>query len=320
MTRVVVVGAGGFIGSAVAAEVAEEPEFELVRAVRHPMAGEQPADLTAPRSLENLICPGDVVVNCAGYANALDGTESGRTRLEDVNVRGVAALAEACVARGARQLVHLSSVAAMGAWSGEGISEEDLRPPASAYALSKLRAEQVLETYRERLNVTVLRPTSIFGEGRGLARSLCRLVSAPVVPLPGGGRAEIPFCYVKNVSAAVVLSLGNPNCRGKTFIVGDSRSYTLRQVVEEFAKALGKRPVLLPVPSSLICGVTALESRLASSRDRVPLLGEERINSLVRSVSYSIDRFRKATGYDPSYDLATAARRIAYWYRAEAAR
>ena len=320
MTRVVVVGANGFIGSAIASEVAEKPELHIVRAVREPSAGEELADLTRPHTLETLICPGDVVVNCAGYANAIDSTESGKRRLDEVNVRGVEALARACASNGARQLVHLSSVAAMGPWSGEGIDEDDLRPPASPYGASKLRAEQTLQAFGNSLAVTILRPTSIFGEGRGLARSLCRLVSLPVVPLPGGGSASIPFCYVKNVSDAVFLSLGNPNCFGKTFIVGDERSYSLREVVEEFARALGKDPFLLPIPSTLVRAAVALESKLASARDRIPALGEERFASLMRSVSYSIDRFRRATGYQPRYDLAAAARRIAHWYEAEVAR
>ncbi|HEX7003930.1 MAG TPA: NAD-dependent epimerase/dehydratase family protein [Trueperaceae bacterium] len=317
MTRLVVIGAGGFIGKSVASEAAEHPEFELVSAARKPGSGERAADLTAPETLRALICPGDVVVNCAGYANANDATVDGRRLLERVNVEGVVALAEACALKGARQLVHLSSVAAMGPCTGEHVTEADSAPPATAYAWSKLRAEQLLASYRDRLHVTVLRPTSVFGEGRGLARSLCRLVSLPVVPLPAGGRSLIPFCYVKNVAAAVLLCAGNPSCFGRTFVVGDERSYTLREIVLAFARALGKRPLLLPLPAGLVGAAASLESRLADRRNRLPLLGEERIASLSRSVTYSIDELRRATGYTPRYDLVEAADRIAAWYRRE---
>ncbi|MEX2534097.1 MAG: NAD-dependent epimerase/dehydratase family protein [Trueperaceae bacterium] len=309
-----VFGARGFIGSAVSQAVAQNPNFELVRVSRHPGDGYSTAELTAPDSLRAVIKPGDIVVNCAGYANAVDATAAGMRLFEEVNVRGVHALAKACVARGACQLVHMSSVAAMGAWSITGVDEQMLREPATPYARSKLQSEQVLEQFRDRLSITILRPTSIFGEGRGLAKLLCRLVSWPVVPMPAAGRASIPFCYVGNIVDGVALSLRNPSCYGQTFILGDERSYSFREIVATFARALGKRPYLLSIPAAPARAAAVFAEKRAVRRNSIPLIDRQRINTLTQSVSYSITKFREATGYHPSYDLDKAAERIALWY------
>jgi nucleoside-diphosphate-sugar epimerase len=320
MTRVVVFGASGFIGAAVASALAKCSDLELVPVSHRRLKGYLTADLTSPESLRAVLAPGDIVVNCAGYANATDATVAGRRRFQAVNVDGVAALAEACVARGACQLIHLSSVAAMGAWAGQDIDEEMQRRPATPYAISKLQSERVLERFRDRLFVTILRPTSIFGEGRGLAHGLCRLASWPLVPLPAAGRAMIPFCYVGNLVEGIKLTLGNTSCHGQVFIIGDDRSYMLREIVQAFAHALEKRPLLLPIPAAASEAAAVLAERYAVRRNSIPVIDRQRINSLTRSVSYSITRFRAATGYRPIHDLQTAAGRIADWYRQGARR
>jgi UDP-glucose 4-epimerase len=314
MKRVVVFGARGFIGTRVASAIDVLDGYEVVRISRYPGNGHSTADLTAPDSLTAVIGRDDIVINCAGYAGATDVTPAGQSRFEAVNVKGVAALAEACVARSACQLIHLSSVAAMGAWSGQNVDEQMLRNPSTPYALSKLRSERILERFRDRLFVTVLRPTSVFGEGRGLARTLCRLVSLPLVPLPGAGRAEIPFTYVGNVVDGVVLTLQNPACYGQAFIIGDERSYSLREIVRALSQALEKHPLLLTVPTALARAAALLLERGAALRNSTPLIDSHRINALTQSVSYSISKFKAATGYRPTYDLQRAANRIADWY------
>jgi UDP-glucose 4-epimerase len=320
MRRVVVLGARGFIGSAVTSALARHSRLELVPVSRRHGNGHAVADLTSPESLRAVIAPGDIVVNCAGYANATDATTAGKRRFQEVNVDGVAALAEACALRNACQLVHLSSVAAMGPWAVKGVDEQMLLAPRSPYAVSKLESERVLERFRERLFVTILRPTSIFGEGRGLARALCRLSSLPLVPLPAAGSAAVPFCYVGNLVHGLMLTLGNVSCSGQVFIVGDERSYTLREVVVAFARALGRRPVLLPVPAAAAIVAASLAEKRAARRDSIPFIDRQRVGSLTRSVSYSIEKFRAATGYHPAYDLTRAAERIAGWYSRGGAR
>lgn len=314
--RIVVLGATGFVGAAVAARL-EERGARVVRAGRTLRPGVVRADLTDPASLRRVLEPGDLVVNCAGYADATDRSPAGRERFRRVNVEGVRALAEACIARGSSRLVHLSSVAAMGALRGPGVTEEARGPLATPYAASKRAGEEVLARYEGELPFVVLRPTSVFGEGRGLAAALCRAVDRPLLPLPAGGRARIPFTYVGNVAEAVALSLSDGIPVGRAFIVGDERSYPLREVVEELADALGARPRLLgvPVPAAR-AGVAALEA-LAALRGGAPALDRARLRALTESVEYDIGAFRAATGFRPPHSLHDAAARIAAWYRKE---
>lgn len=319
MKRLIILGANGFVGSSLLQHL-QTGHYLIVPVGRKDNApGFECADLNDLASLKRVLRPGDVVINAAGYANATDTSEEGRRRFQAANVEGVRNLAHVAFEVGVAHLVHISSVAAMGRWHQEGVTEEMQKPVASPYSASKLEGEKILTGFSDNLAITILRPTSVFGEGRGLARTLCSVISRRIVPLPAGGSANIPFSYIGNVVRAVELSLGNPVCFGKTFIVGDVRSYRLREVVLALARGLEVEARIIPVPLwPTTVGVQLLE-RLASMRGSLPVLDRGRLDTMTNSVSYSVTAFQRATGYRPPFSLDVAAERIASWYKGQAA-
>ena len=271
-------------------------------------------DFTDPDSLAGGHRLGDVVINAAGYANATDTTERGRALFQSIVIDGVRNLAEVCRVKKAVQLIHISSVAAMGRWDGEGITEKMMKPVDSPYAKSKLEGEMILSRFMDDIPITILRPTSVFGEGRGLANTLCRIVSKRTVPLPLGGSAKIPFTYIGNIARCVELCIGRESVYGQIYIIGDSESYTLKDIVNSIAKAAGIDIRIFPVPYDAAYLAARLAETTAVVRRRTPMLDMGRLHTLTTSVSYSIDMFRRATGYSPPYSLENAAEKIAAVY------
>lgn len=306
--RIVLFGSSGFVGSHIAAALKDcevtAPEWPAV-------------DVTVPDSLRGIIRPGDIVINAAGYANSTDATPRGRALFRSVNVDGLRSLAEAAADAGSAQFVHISSVAAMGRLEGKDISEDVSGPITSPYAESKRDGERLLAGFAGRMPVTVLRPTSVFGEGRGLVVTLCSLVRRGIVPLPSGGRALIPFTYIGNVVHGVRLALANPACFDRTFIVGDRTSYPLKDIVVELARAMGVQARIVPVPWIAALAVAALFEKVAALTGTPPVLDRFRLDTLTRSVSYSIRAFQEATGYDQPYSFRSSMEAIAEWYRSQ---
>jgi UDP-glucose 4-epimerase len=304
--RIVVFGGRGFIGSS------------IVRGLAMPIVAppRTEVDLTRADDIRRVLLPGDVVINATGYAAATDRSPAGLARLRRDNVAAVETLSDTAAETGASQLIHLSSVAAMGQRAGTALGETAMATPRSPYGQSKLDAETALAARAGALPITILRPTSVFGEGRGLAAFLCRIADLPLLPLPAGGRAFVPFTYVGNVVEAVRLSIGSDACLGKTFIVGDERSYQLGDVLRALATALGQEhPRTVPVPVTLMRTVGVVEGGLRRGIGGSPLLDPIRIETLTSSISYSIEAFKDATGYDPPYALDEGVARIAAWHR-----
>lgn len=307
-SRIVLFGSTGFVGSHIK-DVLSDVDLYCPEWPKY--------DLGKPETVGRLLRPGDIVINAAGYANATDTTPRGLALFKSANVDGVRNLADICAKANAAQLVHISSVAAMGRLHSENITEDMSVPVCSPYAESKLEGEKILAEYSGIIPVTILRPTSVFGEKRGLAGTLCKFVAKGTVPLPGGGRALVPFTYIGNIAHAVSLAAGNEKCFGKTFIIGDEQSYTLRDIIMQIAKSMAVEPRIISVPVPIaLAGAIGFEL-LAALKKSSPLLDRGRLDTMTNSVSYSIKSFKEATGYRQLFTFEESVDKIVRWYQAQ---
>ena len=162
----------------------------------------------------------------------LHGTEAA---FERTHVLLPTKLARACTASGVRRLVHVSAL---------GVA---LDSPAR-YQRSKARGEQVLRDAG--LNLTVLRPSVIFGQGDRFLNLFAKLQSIfPVVPL-AGAHARFQPVWVEDVAQAVVTSLVNPpdepviECAGPEVL-------TLADLVRVAGHHGSRQRPIVPLPASL---------------------------------------------------------------------
>ena len=156
MRRILVIGAGGRLGSALLREYARE--FQVAGS-RHSQL--ELGDLARIRStLEPLEF--DLLINCAALT-AVDYCESHREEAFRVNAEAPALLAKICRAKAA-QLIHFSTDYVFDGKKGEPYTENDEAAPLSVYGRSKLDGERaVLETADGFL---VVRVSWVFGPDR----------------------------------------------------------------------------------------------------------------------------------------------------------
>jgi UDP-glucose 4-epimerase len=171
---VVVTGAGGFIGSALAAELLARGA--TVRALAGAPgqntsklpAGVEPvhADIGGQAVLDDLAAGSAVCFHLAGPPSVA-GSFGAPAEYARVHVLGTLAMLEACRRAGVPRFVYLSSAEVYGR-AGSGPVAED-RPPAprSPYAAAKAAAEQFVGAWARGsgLETVVLRPFSVYGPG-----------------------------------------------------------------------------------------------------------------------------------------------------------
>ena len=156
MKRLVIVGAGGRLGSALAREYA--PEFE-VAAFNHAQL-----DLGRPEQLRATLggLAFDALINAAAQTN-VDRCETHVDEAFALNAEAPRVLAEICARKKAR-FVHVSTDYVFDGEKREPYREEDEARPISVYAESKRAGERrVLETNGESL---ILRVSWVFGPDR----------------------------------------------------------------------------------------------------------------------------------------------------------
>ncbi len=323
---VVVTGAAGFIGSAIARALSERGV--KVRAVVEPgtTAASQPAlEGTATEAVEADI----------GDADALDGIFDGARYCFHVaaryafwpkdphhfyraNVDGSRNVVGAAWRAGAERICYTSSVATIGLWgtrAGEAAHEDHYAHAEHLfgnYKRSKYVAEhEVLRLAAQGAPVVVAQPTFPVGPGDRRPTPTGKLVLDFLEGrIPGYVDTTLNVVHVDDLAAGHVGALERGR-QGHSYVLG-GENLTMRELLATLAGLTGLRPPRVRVPAGLALAVAAasdvVESRLLRREPHVPLEGARMSSTHMR---YDDAKARRELGYQSrpaSEALADAAR------------
>lgn len=205
-------------------------------------------------ALASLLPGHQAVINLVAI---LHGTEAA---FERTHVQLPAKLARACQQSGVRRLVHVSAL---------GVAADS----PSRYQRSKARGEQVLRD--SGLDLTVLRPSVIFGAGDRFLNLFAQLQSLfPVVPLAGASARFQPV-WVEDVADAVVASLQSDTV-GKTFDCVGPDVMTLADLVRAAGHYGSRQRPIIPLPMAL----GRLQARLMELAPGEPLMSRDNLDAM----------------------------------------
>ncbi len=303
MSRVLITGGSGFLGTHVAAALVARPDVELVvagdvRGPQHPLDGVvyEECDITQADALAPLLRKHgvDVVVHLAAIVNP------GRDHALEyrVDVDGSRHVLEACVEAGVRRIVVSSSGAAYGyhADNPEWLRESDPVRGNDEFPYSKHKrlVEQLLAGYRQahpELEQVVFRIGTILGPT--VQNQITALWDGRALLGVRGSASPFVFVWVDDVAAAMARAAtdGPP---GVYNVAGDGRV-----TVPEIARRLGKRVVWVPA------GVLGLGLRVGRAL-RLTVHGPEQVGFLQYRPVLANDALKRDFGYAPGKTSAEA--------------
>jgi len=297
---VVVIGASGFIGDYLLKELASRSDIE-VRVLVHRNKPQNHSnikfiegDLLARDSLNDLLIKDSVVINLAYLAKN--------------NIEAIRNLAMACAKNQVSRLIHCSTAVVVGRTQKVWVSEAVQCEPISEYEQTKLRIEEVLlEMSLGKFQVTILRPTAVFGAGGQNLLKLANELSTKnlwmnYIRSCVFNRRSMNLVCVENVVAALVFLLDARNVDREVFIISDDDSpiNNYRDIENQLCTSLGKS---YPVPRVIVPQIF-LGTLLR-------LVGKSNINP---SIKYS-DQKLAALGYKKPQRLDVAIDAFSEWYK-----
>lgn len=301
LSRCLVTGANGFIGSALV-EHLQSVGWRARGALRQPCAASgdwvQVASLDAKTDWREALQGCDAVVHTAARAHVLrEQLDDPLPELRRVNVEGTLALAEQALAAGVRRFVFISSIGVNGSVCAAAFRDTDLPAPHSPYARSKFEAEQGLRSLLQGqpMELVIVRPTLVYAaHAPGNFARLLKLVGSGI-PLPlaslDNRRSMIAL---SNLVSLLVTCLHHPAAAGELFLAADDGDISTADLVRSLAQGMGRRAHLWPMP----IGLLALGARA---------IGKQALyTQLCDSLRVDTSKARDLIGWQPPYGMREA--------------
>lgn len=319
--RVLVTGASGMLGRAVARTVARNGHTVTVMQ-RRPSGldcDEILGDITDRQVVRSAVAGHEAVVHLAARVSP-----TGRWRdFHDVNVGGTHNLVDSSLRAGVSRFVHVSSPAVAGSGAahvGETALAADPGATNSHYARSKAQAEQlVLAVCGSAMAVAAVRPHLVWGPGdEQLVGRIVDRAADGRLRVIGSGAALVDSTYVDNAADAIAAALERTaSIDGRALVISNGEPRPVAELLRSLCDAAG-----VELPSRRIpvwaahAGGAVIEAvwRAGGIRQDPPMtrfLAEQ----LSTAHWYDQRRTRALLDWAPSVSLERGFARLGEWYR-----
>lgn len=236
MKKITVLGGSGFVGSSLVAKLdAAGHQVTVItrrrESAKHlillPKVHVIECDLDEPHHLRDLLEGSDVVINLVGILH-----QRGKSTFEQMHHQLPRRVAQLCVELGIPRLLHMSALQASSS-------------APSQYLRSKAAGESAVNEFSKKINITIFKPSIIFGRGDNFFNMLATLVKWLPIILLAKPDAKFQPIWVEDVASCFVNAMDNTATYGKTYELAGLQVYSFRSLVQKVMQLLNlQRPII----------------------------------------------------------------------------
>lgn len=311
--RVLITGAGGFIGSHLVGQqlglgrevTAVDTRLDRLKS-RHNEPGLHivEGDIRDTALLENVMQGIDVVFHLASAHLEVTLDDS---HFQETNVDATRNLAVIAAREGVQRFVHCSSVGVYGPLIRVPANEETPCHPDIAYEVTKLEGERaVLNVAADKnLPTVVLRPAWVYGPGCPRTDKLFRALRKKRFLMVGKGQNLRHPVHIDDMLQAFELAATRDGIEGQIFIIASDEYVTLEQLISVILRVEHSAYRPLRVPLAIMWPVCYAVETLARLLGREPPFSRRSLKFFTEDSAFSIAKARRQLGYAPEVDLMT---------------
>lgn len=267
--RVLLIGGGGFLGTALALELANSDSVNEVIIVGrtsklcleaiapHAKISSCAMNIDEDTSFEGLLNCNDVVVHLLSSTIPASPVNDAINGFKDIAI--TARLLQACVNSQIDKVLFVSSGGAIyGNNEGTPSSENDSCKPLSFYGFQKDAIERLCDFYYRKygLEYVAARLSNPYGPGQistkvqGVVPIFARaILRGEPLKIRGDGSAERDYVYITDAVKAISLLIFN-NTKDHIYNIGSGHSISLNDLIKMLEDACGKQANVLYMASS----------------------------------------------------------------------
>ena len=239
---ITILGGAGFVGSSIVAKL-DQLGYQVKvlsrrrEAAKHlillPNVQVVDCDIADNHALKKVLKGSDAVINLVGILH-----ESGHNSFEKIHHQLPRRVAQMCEELGIVRLIHMSALQAS-------------KNAPSAYLKSKAAGEAAVNEFSKKLDITIFKPSVVFGRGDSFVNLFANLVRyLPVIAL-AKPNAKFQPIWVEDVAQCFVNALENTATYGKSYELGGPTVYTLKAIIQKIMAILGKQRPIVGLNDSL---------------------------------------------------------------------
>ena len=217
------------------------------------------------------------------------------------------------------KFIFISSLAAYGPGNPvtmEPILLSDEPHPIGLYGRSKLEAERYIMS-QDKVPWLVFRPTGVYGPREKDYYVFFKTISRGLETYIGSARQMLTFVYVKDLVRLVFDAAVSPVVR-RGYFVTDGREYDTDTFAALTKKILGKRTVVIRVPSGIVKRLAWMLEMTFGLWGAIPTLNTDKYKILSgRNWKCETRPLETDFGFRAEYDLEKGLQETLEWYKKE---
>ena len=282
MSKVLITGGGGFVGSRVAKKFVDAGDqvfiYDSFKQYILPKPDDEPTNLLVRlseiykkieivqgdtlnkdylRRVLNRIKP-DIIVHMAALPLASVAIEHTEDAFDSIMVSTINIMEVMRDFTHSCRMTYISSSMVYGDFELETVAEDAKKDPKDIYGSLKLAGEIIVRGYMKRydLKTSIVRPSAVYGPFDANQRVLYKFVSRALQGLPlqvdSDGSIKLDFTYVDDAAQGIYLVSTHPKAIGETFNITRGEAHTLQEAVEIIKKNIpGVRVESIPTPAHI---------------------------------------------------------------------
>lgn len=240
--KITILGGAGFVGSSLVAKL-DAAGYQVKVLTRRRESAKHlillpniqvvDCNISDNIALKEALVGSDAVINLVGILH-----ESSQNSFEKIHHQLPRRVAQLCEELGINRLIHMSALQAN-------------KNAPSSYLKSKAAGEAAVSEFSKKLDITIFRPSVVFGRDDSFINLFANLVKFLPIIFLAKPDAKFQPIWVEDVALCFVNALENTATYCKTYELGGPQIFTLKELVQKIMAILGKHRQIIGLNDSL---------------------------------------------------------------------